>query len=98
MIKFQRILELFNRDHNASTAKKSLQQCLNHFGDHVSADLIFGAPGQSLDEWLQDLDFVVREGVNHVSAYQLTVEKGTRLEKQESSAFLKIFLHCIDSI
>jgi len=77
-----RILELFNRDHNASTAKKSLQQCLNHFGDHVSADLIFGAPGQSLDEWLQDLDFVGREGVNHVSAYQLTVEKGTRLEKQ----------------
>lgn len=43
----------------------------------VSVDLIFGVPGQSLDEWEVDLDRVVAAGVPHVSLYGLTIEPGT---------------------
>ena len=42
-------------------------------------DLIFAIPGQSLAEWRDDLARVADLGAEHVSAYALTVEEGTRL-------------------
>lgn len=48
----------------------------------VSVDLIFGAPGQSIDDWAHDLDQAVALEVGHLSTYGLTYEKGTPLEKR----------------
>ncbi len=45
----------------------------------VSVDLIYGTPGESLDDWRRSLDAVVDLGVDHVSAYALVVEEGTRM-------------------
>jgi len=47
--------------------------------EHVSLDLIYGAPGESDADWRRSLDAVVAAGPDHVSAYALTVEAGTRL-------------------
>lgn len=47
--------------------------------DHVSLDLIFGAPGESEADWRRSLDAVTEAPVDHVSAYSLIVEEGTRL-------------------
>jgi putative oxygen-independent coproporphyrinogen III oxidase len=47
--------------------------------EHVSLDLIYGAPGESDADWRRSLDAAVAAGPDHVSAYALTVETGTRL-------------------
>jgi oxygen-independent coproporphyrinogen-3 oxidase len=47
--------------------------------EHVSLDLIYGTPGESDADWRRSLDAAVAAGPDHVSAYALTVEDGTRL-------------------
>ncbi len=47
--------------------------------EHVSLDLIYGTPGESDADWRRSLEAAVGAGPDHVSAYALTVETGTRL-------------------
>ena len=47
--------------------------------EHVSLDLIYGTPGESDADWRRSLDAAVAAAPDHVSAYALTVETGTRL-------------------
>jgi oxygen-independent coproporphyrinogen-3 oxidase len=47
--------------------------------EHVSLDLIYGTPGESDADWRHSLDAAVAASPDHVSAYALTVEPGTRL-------------------
>jgi oxygen-independent coproporphyrinogen-3 oxidase len=47
--------------------------------EHVSLDLIYGTPGESGADWRRSLEAALAAGPDHVSAYALTVEAGTRL-------------------
>ncbi len=47
--------------------------------DHVSLDLIYGTPGETEADWRRSLDAAIAAGPDHLSAYALTVEAGTRL-------------------
>jgi putative oxygen-independent coproporphyrinogen III oxidase len=47
--------------------------------EHVSLDLIYGTPGETDADWRRSLEAAVAAGPDHVSAYALTVEPGTRL-------------------
>ncbi len=47
--------------------------------DQVSLDLIYGTPGESLDDWWASVQAVLALGPDHVSAYALIVEEGTAL-------------------
>ncbi len=51
-------------------------------GLEVSLDLIYGAPGESQDDWQRSLDAAVAMGPDHVSAYALIVEEGTALARR----------------
>lgn len=51
-------------------------------GLRVSLDLIYGTPGESTDDWHRSLDVALATGVDHVSAYALVVEPGTRMAVQ----------------
>jgi putative oxygen-independent coproporphyrinogen III oxidase len=51
-------------------------------GLDVSLDLIYGTPGETLDDWRTSLDAVIAERPDHVSAYALIVEEGTKLARQ----------------
>lgn len=48
----------------------------------VSLDLIYGTPGESLDDWRRSVEAVVAERPDHVSAYALIVEEGTKLARR----------------
>ena len=48
----------------------------------VSVDLIYGTPGESLDDWRRSLEAAVALEPDHVSAYALVVEEGTKLAAQ----------------
>jgi putative oxygen-independent coproporphyrinogen III oxidase len=47
--------------------------------EHVSLDLIYGTPGETVADWEASLSAAIGAGVDHVSAYALTVEPGTAL-------------------
>ena len=51
-------------------------------GLDVSLDLIYGTPGESLGDWRRSVEAVVEERPDHVSAYALIVEEGTKLARQ----------------
>ena len=50
--------------------------------DNVSLDLIYGTPGESPADWQASLDAALALGPDHVSAYALVVEPGTRLARR----------------
>ncbi len=47
--------------------------------EHVSLDLIYGTPGESDQDWLESVQAAADAGPDHISAYALIVEDGTRL-------------------
>ena len=51
-------------------------------GLDVSLDLIYGTPGESLDDWRVSLEHAIAQGPDHISAYALIVEDGTKLARQ----------------
>ncbi|MGH3495635.1 MAG: radical SAM family heme chaperone HemW, partial [Sciscionella sp.] len=50
--------------------------------EHVSLDLIYGTPGESDADWQASLDAAIAAEPDHISAYSLIVEDGTRLARQ----------------
>ncbi|HTL42323.1 MAG TPA: radical SAM family heme chaperone HemW [Pseudolysinimonas sp.] len=53
-------------------------------GLQVSLDLIYGTPGESADDWQRSLDLAIGQRPDHISAYALIVEPGTKLARQIS--------------
>ncbi len=51
-------------------------------GLDVSLDLIYGTPGESLDDWRTSLDQAIACSPDHISAYALIIEDGTKLAAQ----------------
>lgn len=51
-------------------------------GLEFSLDLIYGAPGESLDDWRASLDAAIALEPGHISAYGLTIEEGTKMGAQ----------------
>jgi putative oxygen-independent coproporphyrinogen III oxidase len=70
------VLGFLGREHNVQQALASLDAALVEI-PRVSADVIYGVPGQHLDDWQRDLRFLAGLGLRHISAYQLTIEPHT---------------------
>jgi oxygen-independent coproporphyrinogen-3 oxidase len=77
-----RLLTLVGRSHNAATAEESVRRAVAHGFDTVNADLMFALPTQTLAEWDQDLQRVLRLGVDQVSAYPIFVFPYTGLGRR----------------
>lgn len=71
------VLKMLNRRHDSAQAVFALKETLNAGFENVTIDLIYGIPGMSLDEWESNLDFSFSFAIKHLSAYHLTIEKGT---------------------
>ena len=69
-------LKLLERDHSPSDIADVIARLRRRF-ENVSLDLIFGVPGQSLDDWRATLRQAISLGPTHVSTYGLTWETGT---------------------
>jgi oxygen-independent coproporphyrinogen-3 oxidase len=74
------LLERLGRLHDAATALSALRLAKSAGFDNVSADLIFGVPGESDDVWRASLDGVLATGVSHMSCYALIYEEATPLD------------------
>ncbi|MFK7838807.1 MAG: radical SAM family heme chaperone HemW [Bdellovibrionales bacterium] len=69
-------LKFLGRQHDVDAAMHALDIARSHF-DRVSFDLIYARPDQTLDDWAIELRQVIDLNVNHISAYQLTIERNT---------------------
>jgi oxygen-independent coproporphyrinogen-3 oxidase len=69
-------LRLLERDHGSDDIVRAVELARSRALD-VSLDLIFGAPGETLSDWRDDLKSALRLSPDHISTYGLTFEKGT---------------------
>lgn len=76
-----KFLKVLGRIHSGDEAIKTLSDARKAGFENVSLDLIYALPGQSLKEWKEDLEEALKLETNHLSAYHLTIEKGTPFEK-----------------
>lgn len=73
------VLATLERTHTPGGALAAVRQAREAGFARISLDLIYGTPGESLADWEQTLAAAIDSGVEHVSAYALIVEPGTRL-------------------
>lgn len=84
-------LKLLNRRHDAAQAAFALEETLKKGFQNVTIDLIYGIPGMTLKDWSSNLDISFSYGIQHLSAYHLTIEPGTVFGKmKERGAFSEI--------
>ncbi|KAM8973662.1 radical S-adenosyl methionine domain-containing protein 1, mitochondrial [Pelodytes ibericus] len=74
-------LRFLGRTHTASDALHTMKEASRLFPGSTSVDMMFGLPGQSLPSWRATLERLLTLCDEHVSLYQLTVERGTALYK-----------------
>jgi putative oxygen-independent coproporphyrinogen III oxidase len=73
------ILAVLDRVHQPGRPEQCVRWAKKAGFEHVSLDLIYGTPGESDADWRRSLTAAIGAGPDHVSAYALTVEPGTRL-------------------
>lgn len=69
-------LASLGRVHGAGEASSAVSGALKIF-DCVNLDIMYGLPGQTLEDARSDLQLAIKEGVGHISWYQLTIEPRT---------------------
>jgi oxygen-independent coproporphyrinogen-3 oxidase len=75
------LLRVLERRHQPAEVARAVADVKRRVAQ-VSLDLIFGAPGQTVEQWRDDLRQALALPIDHISTYGLTYEKGTRLWKQ----------------
>jgi oxygen-independent coproporphyrinogen-3 oxidase len=75
-------LNFLHRRHSAAQVPQAVR-CLREADiRNISIDLMYGFPGETLDDWQRDVDAALALDVEHLSAYCLMVEEGTPLFEQ----------------
>ena len=83
-----RTLRLVGRRHTAKEAIDAVHRLQQAGLTNISIDLIYGLPGETLDDWAYSLDQAISLGVKHISAYHLTYEEGTRLWRMQEQGLV----------
>lgn len=74
-------LRLLHRRHTAAQAQQAYQCCREAGFQNISIDLMYGLPGETLEDWQKDLQTAIDMHPEHISAYHLIYEEGTPLWK-----------------
>ncbi len=95
-----RFLKSMGRIHSGEEAKKTIREAREAGFENISMDLIFALPGQTFQDWQQDLEEAIRLETPHLSAYHLTIESGTTFETLYRKGKLKLpseedGVHCL---
>jgi oxygen-independent coproporphyrinogen-3 oxidase len=80
----EHVLAVLDRRHTPGRAAAAAREAAAAGFEHVNLDLIYGTPGETDADWAASLDAVLAAPVDHVSAYALIVEEGTRLARRIS--------------
>ena len=76
------VLAVLDRTHNPANVEKAITMARSAGFKSISVDLIYGTPGESLDDWRETVSAALALDIDHISAYALIVETGTKLAAQ----------------
>jgi putative oxygen-independent coproporphyrinogen III oxidase len=76
------VLATLDRTHDQARVPEAVRWAREAGFEQVSVDLIYGAPGESVDDWAASLYHAIELEPDHVSAYALIVEEGTALARR----------------
>jgi oxygen-independent coproporphyrinogen-3 oxidase len=76
------VLATLDRVHSPGRAPAAAREALAAGFEHVNIDLIYGTPGESDDDLKRSIDAAIDGGVDHISAYALTIEEGTAMGRR----------------
>jgi len=82
-------LSFLNRRHSSAQAIECVKLCKDAGFENISIDLMYGLPNQTLIDWSEDIDKALEQNVQHISAYHLIYEEGTRLWKMKEDLHVK---------
>ena len=82
-----KVLAVLERTHNPENVALAIQAAKN-VGLATSVDLIYGSPTETLEDWRESLQAAIDLDTDHISAYSLIVEEGTKLARQIKSGQL----------
>ncbi len=72
-----RLLERLGRIHRGGEFEDNFLQARDSGFKNINVDLMFSLPGQTMDDWQETLEKVIRLDPEHISAYSLIIEEGT---------------------
>ncbi|MEW2352772.1 radical SAM family heme chaperone HemW [Spirillospora sp. NPDC029432] len=75
----EHVLAVLDRTHTPGRVPQVVDWTREAGFEHINLDLIYGTPGESDDDWRASLEAALESEPDHVSAYALIVEEGTRL-------------------
>ncbi|REE99292.1 radical SAM family heme chaperone HemW [Thermomonospora umbrina] len=75
----EHVLAVLDRSHTPGRVPQVVDWTREAGFEHVNLDLIYGTPGERDEDWRASLEAALATGPDHVSAYALIVEEGTRL-------------------
>ncbi|MBR5929576.1 MAG: radical SAM family heme chaperone HemW [Prevotella sp.] len=78
-------LRFLHRRHTSSQVKEAVELLRRNGIQNISIDLMFGFPGETLQDWEQDIHETLALDVEHLSAYSLMIEEGTELYRRYGS-------------
>ena len=76
------VLAVLDRTHNPANVKRAVDMARAAGFESISVDLIYGTPGESLEDWRATVTEALALDIDHISAYALIVESGTKLAAQ----------------
>ena len=76
------VLAALDRTHNPANVEKAITMARAAGFKSISVDLIYGTPGESLEDWRETVENALALDIDHISAYALIVETGTKLAAQ----------------
>ncbi len=79
-----KLLKLLGREHDAHQAEESFRILRDAGFTNINVDLMFGLPGQTVDQWRRTLDKTVALRPEHISTYCLTYEEDTEFFLRQS--------------
>ena len=76
------VLKVLDRTHDPLNIERSVTAAKSAGFKEISVDLIYGTPGESIEDWKLSIQSALQLPITHVSAYALILETGTRLANQ----------------
>src|SRR5438132_2457833 len=83
------LLKILGREHNADQAEQSFHVLRDAGFSNINVDLMFGLPGQTIEQWQGTLEQTISLRPDHISAYCLTYEEDTEFFVRQSRGELK---------
>ena len=83
------VLQVLDRTHNPANVLTSVEILKKAGFDNFSLDLIYGTPGERLEDWSNTLKDAIAINPPHISAYSLVIEPGTKMGAQLSRGEIK---------